>query len=75
MSETGAPAMSNDDRPIKAHLDEEMRGHIEFALRRYLAECEEWKRRASRDRRFKCNIDAEVELTRKCIDEINQAGT
>lgn len=62
----------SDDRPIKAHLDEEMRAEIEFALRRYQHELAAYNVRAKGER--KELIDALVLVT-KCLKEIMEAGT
>lgn len=61
-----------NEYPIKAHLNEEMRAEIEFSLRRTLSELREmWIQ-------FKANrvsIQTELNLIEKCLKEIVEAGT
>lgn len=61
-----------DDRPIKAHLDEEMRAHIEFVLNRNINELEAMMARMQHS---KSALIDEHRLARKCLKEIQEAGT
>lgn len=63
-----------DDRPIKMHLDEEMREHVEFALRRHLVEFEEWKRMKALVNQPTEGWEKEIALTKKCLKEAQEAG-
>jgi len=57
---------------IRIHVDEEMREHIAFCLRRYRFELEQWnvrKKGADND------IIRELVLTSKCLKEVEEAGT
>lgn len=58
---------------IVAHLDEEMREHLEFVLRRYSFELQRWLSYGSVTN--KTNLEQQVELTAKCLKEIMEAGT
>lgn len=62
-----------NDRPIKAHLDEEMRAEIAFCLRRVRAEFQEMKVRAKPGRSD--IIQGEIDHIEKCLKEIMEAGT
>jgi hypothetical protein len=62
-----------NDRPIKAHLNEEMRSHMEFVLRRYRTELRELANRARGVN--STNIAAEHALTERCLQEILEAET
>ena len=62
------------DRPIKAHLNEEMRSHIEFCLCRYRNELENWIARKHQTGNV-TDFLKELRLTLDCIEEMQQAGT
>lgn len=63
-----------EDRPIKVHCTEEMREHLEFVMRRYMNErIQELRHRAIASHRPQ--IEQDIELTRKCLEELEQAGT
>lgn len=57
-----------DDRPIKAHLDEEMRKHMQFVLYRHLMDLGVLHAKYGKYR-------DEIKLTEKCYKEILEAGT
>ena len=64
-----------DDRPIKAHLDEEMRSHMEFCVRRHVFELETWIDRKRRAGQPTEDLEKSLALTNKCLRELNEAGT
>lgn len=70
----------NDDRPIKVHVDEPMREHMAFVLRRYLHDSERALEVARRMRPAVSSAGIEfwveeLRKTRVCLDELNEAGT
>jgi len=64
-----------NNRPIKAHLNEEMREHLEFMTRRYLAELVTRVQAKPGRPGVNALLDKEIDITRKCLKELEQAGT
>lgn len=63
----------NDDRPIKMHLNEEMREYIAFVLRRYRND----RLRIIEQTRpeYRIALSREIDLTNMCLKEADEAGT
>jgi hypothetical protein len=64
-----------NDRPIKMHLDEEMRAHIEFVIQRYRTEVREFLSLATRNHKLATNLEEELYRTDQCLKEAQVAGT
>jgi hypothetical protein len=62
---------NDDERPIKLRCNEEMRAHLEFMTRRYMAECRDWQRRGKN----LSQLASELELSEKCLHELMEPGT